>query len=650
MKRRLLSLALALLFALSPLSAQAAQTREAAEYYITLNHVGGHGTCLYRNEAHGSGVIGDYFRYGDKVSFPITPDTGWYVGAVTVTDTRTGSEVPSTLEDNTVTFTVTTDCTVTITYRSRVQADIDIVKPGVETLRRAPSILAHPESVVALHDDTVTFSVKAATTPASGELSYQWYMSADGVSFDPVPSVTGRLNARQASLTLPVNFLVGGAGLDGYSFYCEVSNDVSSVDSNVATITVAKTPVITRQPADTTAMSGECAFLVVAEGAGPMTYQWYVISPNAIGKTRAVALTDTKDKISGSQTNDLYLQGLTDEADGSRLYCVVTNMAGSATSQTVTLTVEAQAAGEEPQLPQTPVVTVSPQSVAVAWGSEDVTLTANASVSDGGTLSYQWYYGHSNEPGQKMSGETGRELVITPKGSEMNHYYWCVVTNTKNGQTATAQARCVVTIGAQTPDFNASDWALPELEKADELGLIPDCLKGQDLAKSINRQEFAAICVKVYESLSGEKATPVAVNPFTDCSDAEVLKAYNVGITNGTTATTFSPTVLINREQVATMLTRVYKKCTMPGWTLATDGNFKLEYTPGAKFTDDADIGGFARDSVYFMAANKIVNGYGDGSFRPKAVTEAQKAIGYATATREQALVIAVRLVENLGN
>ena len=649
MKRRLLSLVLAVLFALTPLSVQAAEMQEAAEYYITLDHVGDHGTCLYRDLAHGSGKISDYFRYGDKVSFPITPNAGWAVYTVTVTDTRTGSEVPSTLEDNTVTFTVTTDCTVTITYRSRAQADIDIVKPGVETLRRAPSILAHPENVVALENDTVTFSVTAATTPASGELSYQWYMSADGVNFDPVPSVTGRLNARQSTLTLPVKFIVGGAGLDGYSFYCQVSNSVSSANSNVATITVAKAPVITRQPADTTAMNGECAFLVVAEGAGPMTYQWYVISPNAIGKTRAVALTDTKGKIFGSQTNDLYLQGLTDEADGSRLYCVVTNMAGSATSQTVTLTVEAQTAGGEQQPPQTPVVTVSPQSVAVAWGSEDVTLTANASVSDGGVLSYQWYYGHSNEIGQAMSGETSRELVITPRGSEMNHYYWCVVTNTKNGQTATAQARCVVTIGAQTPAFNASSWALSELARADELGLIPDCLEGEDLTQDITRAEFAAVSVRVYEALSGTAAIPVVNNPFTDTSDVEVLKAYNIGAVNGTSATTYDPDALLNREQAATMLTRVFKKISLVGWTLQTDGQFALTYTKPAAFADDADISDWAKDSVYFMAANGIINGVGNNKFAPKNVTTEEQATGYANATREQALLIAVRMVENLG-
>lgn len=48
------------------------------------------------------------------------------------------------------------------------------------------------------------------------------------------------------------------------------------------------------------------------------------------------------------------------------------------------------------------------------------------------------------------------------------------------------------------------------------------------------------------------------------------------------------------------------------------------------------------------MAANKIVEGDG-GKFMPRAVTTEEQATGYANATREQALAIAVRMVENLG-
>ena len=124
----------------------------------------------------------------------------------------------------------------------------------------------------------------------------------------------------------------------------------------------------------------------------------------------------------------------------------------------------------------------------------------------------------------------------------------------------------------------ASSWATPELKKADELGLIPDSLRGADLTKPITRAEFAAVSVKVYEALSGTKAIPAVNNPFTDTKAIEVLKAYNLGITAGTSPNKFSPDMLLNREQAATMLTRVFKKVALAGWTLQTDSQFTLPY------------------------------------------------------------------------
>jgi hypothetical protein len=206
----------------------------------------------------------------------------------------------------------------------------------------------------------------------------------------------------------------------------------------------------------------------------------------------------------------------------------------------------------------------------------------------------------------------------------------------------------IVTIATGAYYSNASSWATTELKKAGDLGLIPDCLKGTDMTKAINRAEFAAVCVKVYENLSGLTAQPISANPFTDCTDSEVLKAYNVGITNGVTATTFSPKETMNREQAATMLTRVYKCVTMKGWTLNTDSQFTLKYDMPAVFSDDAQISAWAKDSVYFMNANGVINGVGDNKFAPKNTTSAQEAAGYASATREQALIIAIRMVENL--
>ncbi|MCL2059268.1 MAG: S-layer homology domain-containing protein [Oscillospiraceae bacterium] len=195
---------------------------------------------------------------------------------------------------------------------------------------------------------------------------------------------------------------------------------------------------------------------------------------------------------------------------------------------------------------------------------------------------------------------------------------------------------------------NASDWAIAELEKAESLGLIPDVLRGADMTRPITRAEFAAVSVKVYESLSGEAAAPAAPNPFTDTSDSEVLKAFNVGITAGTSATTFEPSLILNREQAATMLTRVYKRVALNGWTLAADANYPLPYTRQAPFADDADISDWARDSVYFMVSRGIIQGMGNNLFGPRNTTSAQEATNYASATREQALLISTRMVENL--
>jgi hypothetical protein len=205
---------------------------------------------------------------------------------------------------------------------------------------------------------------------------------------------------------------------------------------------------------------------------------------------------------------------------------------------------------------------------------------------------------------------------------------------------------------AQKPAIpnNHSTWATPELEKALEMDLIPLALldPGVDYTKPITRLEFAGVAVKVFESLSGTKALPAVINPFTDTNDIDVLKAYNVGITDGTAADKFSPDALLTREQAATMLTRVFKRVTMPGWTLATDSGFALSYTKPAPFADDSKISAYAKDSVYFMFANEIISGIGNNMFAPRATTSDEQARGYAQATREQALAIAVRMVTNL--
>ena len=198
---------------------------------------------------------------------------------------------------------------------------------------------------------------------------------------------------------------------------------------------------------------------------------------------------------------------------------------------------------------------------------------------------------------------------------------------------------------------DSSAWAEEWLKKAEDYDLIPDVLIGADMTQPINRHEFAALSVKLYEGMSGKKAV-AGSNPFTDTSDPEILKAVNIGITNGTSADKFSPDALITREQAAVMLTRAYKATYWEGWTLAKDSSYTaktLDYSGIAVFADDASISAYAKPSVYFMAKNNIINGVGNNMFAPnRANIPANAALTYGQATREAAIKIAVASFENL--
>ena len=203
------------------------------------------------------------------------------------------------------------------------------------------------------------------------------------------------------------------------------------------------------------------------------------------------------------------------------------------------------------------------------------------------------------------------------------------------------------------PIANSSDWADLELQEAYENDLIPDVLMGKDMTGRITRGEFAAVAVKLYEALSGNRMIIAMDAPFTDISSSAerlyILKAYNYNIVNGISATEYKPDSLLTREQMATMLTRVYKKFEWPAYTISTDSQYPLDYRTSKKFADDALISDYAYQSVYFMVKHGIINGVENNCFAPNNSTPAQQAAQYANATRQQALLISTRTLNNLG-
>ncbi len=220
-----------------------------------------------------------------------------------------------------------------------------------------------------------------------------------------------------------------------------------------------------------------------------------------------------------------------------------------------------------------------------------------------------------------LEKELLNEIVI-----EANTYYFRILFEaepTENKFIRSAFSN-VVSVGVEKYS-NASSWAIPELNKASEYGLITDSIKNK-MSQPITREEFAELAVRLYEVYTGKKSEPISPNPFKDCSNPEILKAFNLGIVNGKSADTFDPKALTNREQIAAMLNRA-------ATVLKPKADFSTAGAP--TFADEKEISPWFLENVRYMSKAKFLGGVGENKFSPKG-----------TATCEQAVLIAVRLYE----
>jgi len=172
-----------------------------------------------------------------------------------------------------------------------------------------PTITAQPSSITVVLGQTATFSVTATGT---SPLEYQWQKNGSNVS-----------GSTAATYTTPATT----SSDNGSKFDVVVADSAGSKTSAQATLTVSATPIaptIATQPANQTVTVGQTAtFSVVANGTSPFTYQWQKNGSNISGAT-AVSYTTP---------------ATTSSDNGSKFDVIVTNSAGSATSNQATLTV-----------------------------------------------------------------------------------------------------------------------------------------------------------------------------------------------------------------------------------------------------------------------------------------------------------------------
>lgn len=172
-------------------------------------------------------------------------------------------------------------------------------------------------------------------------------------------------------------------------------------------------------------------------------------------------------------------------------------------------------------------------------------------------------------------------------------------------------------------DFtNASSWAIPELERANDDGFITEKVF-KDFSQKITREEFCEIAVILYDRLGGNQNLET-YNPFTDTTNPEVIKAFSAGIINGVGDNRFAPEDNLTREQLCVMIIRAMEAA---GIVFGDDDN----YTFQKNYTDENLISDWAYGHVQKLNDFKIMNGTGD-KLEPKA-----------PLTREQAVIILER-------
>lgn len=224
-------------------------------------------------------------------------------------------------------------------------------------------------------------------------------MPADEAAATPSDNIVSSLGSSLSRCTYtPVS---GTITWDSSTYTGHIVADRQLVINYTVTVTA---PTITTEPVAQTVTSGNSAsFTVVASGTAPLTYQWY----------KGVSA------ISGA-TSATYTIATTATTDAGNYYCIVTNSAGSDTSNTVALTVNTPVTA--------PDITHDPDSLTADVG-DAVGFTVEA---DGTSpLTYQWYKGESS-----ISGATGSTYAINSVALADAGSYYVIVSNTASSDTS----------------------------------------------------------------------------------------------------------------------------------------------------------------------------------------------------------------------
>jgi alpha-tubulin suppressor-like RCC1 family protein len=302
------------------------------------------------------------------------------------------------------------------------------------TTNKAPAVTKQPASQTVEEGQGASFSSTASGTPTP---TIQWEVSTNaGVTWSAIEGATAS----------PLTIASAKTSESGYQFRAVFKNVAGEATSKAATLTVRKAPAVTKQPASVTVEEGQNAvFEASASGFPTPTVQWQTSANGGA----------TWSNVSGATSEQLTITSAKTSSSGHQYRAVFKNVAGSATSEAATLTVQ-----------KVPAVTKQPASQTVDEGQNAV---FEASASGFPTPTVQWEVSTDGASTWSAVAEaTSSQLTITSaKVSEDGNQYRAVFSNsagsvTSQAATLTVHAPPVVTQDPTSTTVEAGENAVFE--------------------------------------------------------------------------------------------------------------------------------------------------------------------------------------------
>lgn len=414
---------------------------------------------------------------------------------------------------------------------------------------------------------------------------------------------------KDASLTVPDGKTLTNNG----TINVESGGKLEGTTTGNGTLKIA--PTITTQPQDVEVKENETAtFTVKVTGTEPLSYQWQQSTDNGKNWTN-IASANAAEYTTGKTTMDM---------SGTQYRCVVSNSAGSVTSNAVTLTVTALPE-PEPEPEPTPPPYIPPTYAVTTPETTGGTVTVSPSrASSGRTVTII----ATPDLGYELESLTvldswGNEIALTDKGD--------------GKYTFTMPASRVTVEASFTPaplpfeDVAPGAW----YEEAVRYAYFHNIMEG------MRETEFApataltrAMAVQILYNLEGQPdlSDENLGYPYEDV-DAQawygnaVYWARITGVATGYGDGTFQPTDSITRQEFAQML---YNYAKYKGYDLSAEGDLST-------FPDANSIADWAEAAMSWANGNQLINGHDDGTIDAAGI-----------GTRAQAASILMKFDQNL--